>query len=66
MLYGKRIIRDKGLEIPHPEMHKRGFVLIPLMDIDGDIEHPVLKRPLDELYMEITDEADIVRLEYTI
>ena len=68
LLYGKRIIRDKGLEIPHPEMHKRAFVLIPLMDIDvaGELEHPVLKRPLDELFMEIKEEIEMVRLEYMI
>lgn len=41
--YGRRIIRQKGLQIPHPEAHKRPFVLKPLCDIDAKWRHPVLK-----------------------
>jgi 2-amino-4-hydroxy-6-hydroxymethyldihydropteridine diphosphokinase len=63
LLYGKRIIRDKGLEIPHPDIHKRGFVFVPLMDIAADLEHPILKRQIDELYMDCSDESDVVRLD---
>jgi 2-amino-4-hydroxy-6-hydroxymethyldihydropteridine diphosphokinase len=63
LLYGKRVIRDKGLEIPHPDLHKRGFVLVPLMDIAPDLEHPVLKRQIDELYMDCPDESEVVRLD---
>lgn len=63
LFYGKRIVRDKGLEIPHPELHKRAFVLVPLMEIAPDLEHPVLKRPIDELYMECGDNSDVVMLD---
>ncbi|MDX2134854.1 MAG: 2-amino-4-hydroxy-6-hydroxymethyldihydropteridine diphosphokinase [Saprospiraceae bacterium] len=62
LFYGRRIIRDKGLEIPHPELHKRAFVLVPLMEIDPELEHPVLKQPVDELYMNCTDDSEVVRL----
>lgn len=62
LLYGKRVIRDKGLEIPHPEMHKRAFVLAPLMEIAPDLEHPVLKQPIDMLYMDCEDPAEVVML----
>jgi 2-amino-4-hydroxy-6-hydroxymethyldihydropteridine diphosphokinase len=63
VLYGKRVIRDKGLEIPHPEMHKRAFVLVPLMELDPDYIHPVLQMPIDELYMSCQDESDVRRLD---
>jgi 2-amino-4-hydroxy-6-hydroxymethyldihydropteridine diphosphokinase len=62
LFYGKRIVRDKGLEIPHPELHKRAFVLVPLLEIAPDLQHPVLKRQIDELYMDCTDESDVVML----
>jgi 2-amino-4-hydroxy-6-hydroxymethyldihydropteridine diphosphokinase len=63
LFYGKRIVRDKGLDIPHPELHHRGFVLVPLMEIAADLEHPVLKQPIDELYMACKDPAEVVRLD---
>ncbi|MBK9337627.1 MAG: 2-amino-4-hydroxy-6-hydroxymethyldihydropteridine diphosphokinase [Lewinellaceae bacterium] len=62
LFYGKRIIRDKGLEIPHPELHKRAFVLVPLLEIAPDLMHPVLKKPIDELYMACEDTSDVVML----
>jgi 2-amino-4-hydroxy-6-hydroxymethyldihydropteridine diphosphokinase len=63
LFYGKRIIRDKGLEIPHPELHKRGFVLVPLMEIAPEFEHPILLKQIDELYMDCEDNSDVVMLD---
>lgn len=63
LFYGKRVVRDKGLEIPHPELHKRAFVLAPLLEIAPDLEHPLLKKQIDELYMECKDESDVVMLD---
>ena len=64
LFYGKRVIRDKGLEIPHPELHKRGFVLAPMLEIAADFVHPLLNKQIDELYMNCPDESDVVQLEY--
>ena len=44
LLYGTLCIESERLTIPHPRMHERAFVLIPLADIDGHIEHPILKK----------------------
>lgn len=63
LFYGHRIIRDKGLEIPHPELHKRAFVLAPMLELAPDLEHPVLKKPIDQLYMECTDMSEVVMLD---
>ncbi len=63
LFYGRRIIRDKGLEIPHPELHKRAFILVPMLELAPDLEHPVLKKPMDQLYMECSDPSEVVMLE---
>ncbi len=41
LLYGQRIIDEKGLKVPHPELHKRRFVLEPLCEIASYAIHPL-------------------------
>ena len=49
LLYGHAIVDDRDLQIPHPLMHTRRFVLDPLKEIAPDIMHPVLKRRIADL-----------------
>lgn len=63
LFYGKRVVRDAGLEIPHPELHKRAFVLVPLLEIAPEFEHPIFKQQIDALYMDCDDQSDVVMLE---
>ena len=44
LLFGNEIIQQDGLQVPHPRMHERGFVLVPLCDLCPEGCHPVLKR----------------------
>lgn len=41
ILYGDRVVRDPGLEVPHPRFRERRFVLAPLAEIAGDWRDPV-------------------------
>ncbi|WP_296317158.1 2-amino-4-hydroxy-6-hydroxymethyldihydropteridine diphosphokinase [Winogradskyella sp. UBA3174] len=59
LFYEAAIIEEKHLVIPHPEMQKRKFVLQPLKDIAKDVEHPVLKKSIDDLLVECKDESVI-------
>jgi 2-amino-4-hydroxy-6-hydroxymethyldihydropteridine diphosphokinase len=63
LFYGRRVIRDKGLEIPHPELHKRAFVLAPMLELAPALQHPILKKPIDQLYMECTDLSEVIMLD---
>jgi 2-amino-4-hydroxy-6-hydroxymethyldihydropteridine diphosphokinase len=49
LLFDESEIRMEELQIPHPLMHERQFVLIPLAEIDRDLIHPVLKKTVKEL-----------------
>ncbi|MHC4081235.1 MAG: 2-amino-4-hydroxy-6-hydroxymethyldihydropteridine diphosphokinase [Planctomycetota bacterium] len=42
LLYGDQVIDDPDLVVPHPRLHKRPFVLVPLAQIAPDAMHPVL------------------------
>lgn len=50
---GDLIIDSETLTVPHPRMHLREFVLIPLCELEPDWLHPVLNRSCDDLLKEI-------------
>jgi len=52
LLYNNSIISEDNLQIPHPLMHERLFVLKPLKEIAPNIMHPVLEKTVETLYDE--------------
>lgn len=63
LLYNNDIIDTTELKIPHPEMHKRSFVLKPLSDIAPDAVHPVLKKTIEKLLNNLTEESAINKIK---
>lgn len=61
LLYGDECIREEGLEVPHPRMHERAFVLEPLCELAGELRHPRLGGRLRE-YAERCRDPGTVRL----
>ncbi len=57
LLYDDLVVSEKNLTIPHPSLHKRAFALIPLLEIDPDISHPVLQRKMSELLRSLPDQS---------
>jgi 2-amino-4-hydroxy-6-hydroxymethyldihydropteridine diphosphokinase len=49
LFYDDLILEAPSLVIPHPRLHERGFVLMPLMDIAPDLVHPVNKKSVREM-----------------
>jgi len=54
LFYGDLVIKRPRLEIPHPRLTERAFVLVPLVEIVPDLLHPTLKLTVRE----ILDEAE--------
>ena len=56
------LIKNDSLILPHPRMHLRLFVLLPLQDIEPNWVHPVLKHPIKELLTNYTYDQKIRKL----
>jgi 2-amino-4-hydroxy-6-hydroxymethyldihydropteridine diphosphokinase len=60
LLYGNKIVKAENLVVPHPEMHKRKFVLVPLMDLDPNVIHPLFKKNISQLLDVCEDESPVI------
>jgi 2-amino-4-hydroxy-6-hydroxymethyldihydropteridine diphosphokinase len=61
LLYGTSIVRTAELEIPHPRMAERLFVLIPMAELAPNLRHPVLKLTMVELLASTKDRSQVFR-----
>jgi 2-amino-4-hydroxy-6-hydroxymethyldihydropteridine diphosphokinase len=59
LLYQNEVINHKRLQIPHPRMELRQFVLTPLSDIASEIIHPKIKKSIGELQLNCTDKSPL-------
>ena len=63
LFYEDKVIDTEHLNIPHPRMEKRNFVLAPLAEIAPDFKHPVLKQSIRQLAAESQDKTSVTFLK---
>jgi len=66
LLWADRVIDEDGMKIPHPEMTRRAFVLVPLAEIAPDAIHPTARKSIAELASQLDDEYRVRRLDVNL
>ena len=59
LLYNHENIETEILSIPHPRLHERAFVIVPLMEVDPDIRLPKMNTSLSDLLEKIPDKEGV-------
>ena len=62
LLFNSQVIHEPGVEIPHPRMVLRRFVLAPFAEIAPRVRHPVSGKTIAELLAAVPDESEVRRL----
>ena len=66
LFYDKLILNQEGITLPHPEIQKRNFVLVPLNEISENLTHPILKKTVKTLLQESSDDTEVKKLTRVI
>lgn len=62
LFYDEEHIQSEEIQIPHPRLHERQFVLVPLAEIDPGLVHPVLKKTVKDLLASLKEEQGVEKL----
>ena len=59
LFFNKEIIAEKNLNVPHPQIENRRFVLIPLNELSPNFKHPVTHKTIHQLLNDCADTLDV-------
>lgn len=63
LFYDNLILNQESITLPHPEIQKRKFVLVPLNEISKNLTHPILKKTIKSILQELSDDAVVEKLD---
>jgi 2-amino-4-hydroxy-6-hydroxymethyldihydropteridine diphosphokinase len=59
LFYGSSVIRSRELEVPHPRLPERRFVLVPLVQMAPEFRHPALHKSVTQLLADTPDRSEV-------
>lgn len=59
LFYDNLVLSDDSLQIPHPRMHKRAYALVPMLELDAEFIHPVIKKTVFEIHNELEEPEEV-------
>lgn len=62
LFYGGEVLNEEGLQVPHPRLHRRRFVLVPLKDIAPHLKHPLLGKTVSQILSGLTEDEKVFPL----
>jgi 2-amino-4-hydroxy-6-hydroxymethyldihydropteridine diphosphokinase len=65
LFYGDLILESATLTVPHAELHRRAFVLVPMNDLDPNFMHPLLEKSVEQLFSDL-DVTGVNATTYTL
>jgi len=62
LLFGQEVLQEEDLVIPHPELHRRRFVLVPLLELASYAIHPAFGVSIRGLMQRLQDDSRVERI----
>ena len=62
LFFDNMIVNSKSLEIPHPRIQLRKFVLTPMLELTPDLIHPILNKSIRQLELECVDKDQPIKV----
>ena len=62
LFFDNMIVNSKSLEIPHPRIQLRKFVLTPMLELTPDLIHPILNKSIRQLELECDDKDQPIKV----
>jgi 2-amino-4-hydroxy-6-hydroxymethyldihydropteridine diphosphokinase len=63
LLYENVVVHSAALNIPHVSMAERRFVLVPLLELEAGLRHPITERTVTEMLSETADTSQVIRID---
>jgi 2-amino-4-hydroxy-6-hydroxymethyldihydropteridine diphosphokinase len=66
LLFDSLKLSTAAVTVPHPELHNRRFVLVPLSEVAADVEHPILQKSVSALLVDCSDRSRVEKTRYVL